>query len=52
MIRDLLHALLDPVAKQVGEAARTSLDNWGRTARLAFLMITAAFAAVIYARYH
>jgi hypothetical protein len=51
MLRELLRGLLDPVAKQVGEAARSSLDNWGRTARLAFLMITAACAAVIYARY-
>lgn len=55
MLRELLRELLSPTAKSVGEAARSSLDNWGRTARLVFLlgclMIVAAVAAVIYARY-
>lgn len=51
MIKDLLRELLRPTAKSFGEAARSSLDNWGRTARLAFLVITFAFALVIYVRF-
>jgi len=43
--------MLNQIMKTLGEAVRPALTSWNRTARLAFLMITAAVAAAIYARF-
>ena len=43
--------MLTQIMKVLSEAVRPALVSWSQTARLAFLMIAAATAAVIYVRY-
>ena len=43
--------MLKPIMKALGEVAGSALESWPKTTRLAFLMIAAATAAVIYVRY-
>jgi len=51
VIGEVRNAVLTQIIKALGEAVRPALTSWSQTARLAFLMIAAATAAVIYARY-
>jgi tryptophan synthase beta subunit len=43
--------VLAQIMKALGEAVQPALRSWSTTARLAFLMISAAIAAAIYARF-